>query len=150
METNKESNLLWVFGGLAGIVIVFLFLTDTKLSLLTAESERPTPGKVFRLDGDNLAKVKHQVPLLVALYTGGGVSGERMARSLDGLAKDYKDTAIIGVGPADKDGALRTRAKLEQLPAYIIYRDGEEIHRATGENADISIRRRIAEATGKQ
>ena len=36
METNKESNLLWVFGGLAGIVIVFLFLTDTKLSLLTA------------------------------------------------------------------------------------------------------------------
>lgn len=90
------------------------------------------------------------MPLLVALYTGGGVSGERMARSLDGLAKDYKDTAIIGVGPADKDGALRTRAKLEQLPAYIIYRDGEEIHRATGENADISIRRRIAEATGKQ
>lgn len=145
MQKPKEFNPLGLFGALGGILIVFLFIADTPLNLFSAKQEKPTPGRVFQLTGENLSVVKRDIPVLVALYTGGSDSGNRMARGLDGLAKDFRDTIIVGVGKVEKDPDLRMRASLSELPAYVIYRNGKEVQRTTGENADMSIRRLIEE-----
>ena len=149
MQKKNEFNPLWLFGALAGVLILFLFIADSPLSLFSSEAEKPKPGTVFKLTGENLSTVKRDVPVLVALFTGGSDSGARMARGLDGLAKDFRDSIIVGVGEVEKDPDLRMRASVTELPAYVIYRDGKEVQRATGDNADISIRRLIAEKTGK-
>ena len=150
MQKAKEFNLLWLFGALGGILIIFLFIADTPLNLFSATHEKPMPGRVFQLTGENLSIVKRDVPVLVALYTGGSDSGARMTRSLDGLAKDFRESVIVGVGQVQKDPDLRMRAAVTDLPAYVIYHNGKEVQRATGDNADLNIRRMIEENTGKQ
>ena len=40
---------------------------------------------------------------------------------------------------------LAKRAAVQGLPAWVIYREGIEVSRATGENADLSVDRLLAE-----
>ena len=71
-----------------------------------------------------------------------------MSRGLDSLAKRVRDRAIVAVGNLDDEPELAKKAGVGELPAWVIYSGGTEVSRATGENADLSIDRLIAEQTG--
>jgi thioredoxin-like negative regulator of GroEL len=144
MKPGKETNILWIFAVLAGAFVCFYYLSGSGVS--SGSSDKPEAGKVFELTGANLPAARSRVPVLVALFTeSGNVHGARMARGLPSLAGEFRDTAIVAVGNLDEEPALKLKANLKELPAYVIYRNGQEVLRAAGADADISIRRLIAE-----
>ena len=90
----------------------------------------------------NLAVARRHSPVLVALYTTrGNVSGSRMSRSLKAFADRVKDRAIVALGNLDEEPDLAKRAGVDYLPAWVVYSDGVEVSRATGDNADLSVDR---------
>jgi thioredoxin-like negative regulator of GroEL len=144
---KKELNLLWVFGALGGIFIIFLAIADAPLGFLSTATEKPKAGEVFILTEENLAAVRRDTPVLVALYTRGGDSGARLSRLLPGLATEYKDTAIVALGNTTEEPDLHMRATLTELPAFIIYRGGKELQRRTGDDADDGLRQYLTSIT---
>ena len=146
---KSDKTLIWIFSGLAAVLLFMLLATDLPLGFLSGGAAKPVPGKVYELTEENIANARRNAPILVALFTTrGNIAGARMARTLNGLADKVKDRAIVATGNLADEPGLASRAGLKELPAWIIYRDGNEVARSTGENADISAKRFIQEQTG--
>jgi thioredoxin-like negative regulator of GroEL len=146
---KSDKGILWIFGGLAAVLCLMFFMMDLPLGFLSGGAVKPVPGKVYELTSENMATAR-RVPVLVALFTGqGNADGTRMARTLPSLADRVKDRAIIAMGNLDAEPELASKVNVHELPAWIIYRNGQEVTRATGEHADISLNRFIEEQTGK-
>jgi thioredoxin-like negative regulator of GroEL len=146
---KSDKTILWIFGGLAGALGLIFFLSDLPVGFFSGTPARPVPGKVYELTSSNLA-IARRAPVLVALFTAAGnADGFRMARSLPSLAQQVKDRAIVAVGNLDSEPELASKAGVKDLPAWVVYRDGNEVCRATGRNADLSVSRFIKEQTGK-
>jgi thioredoxin-like negative regulator of GroEL len=150
MKSDKsDKSILWIFGGLAVLLCLMFFVMDLPLGFLTGGASKPMPGKVYELTAENLSAAR-RVPVLVALFTThDNMDGTRMARTLPSLAERVKDTAIVAHGNMDSEPDLAAKANVRELPAWIIYRDGREVTRATGKYADVSLDRLIQEQTGK-
>ena len=143
---KSDKNLLWIGGAIAGGLALLFLATDFPGGLFKGEAERPVPGKVYQLTEDNLAVARRHAPVLVALYTTkGNVDGARMSRGLNSLAARVKDRAIVAYGNLDESPGLARRAAVSDMPAWILYRDGSEVSRATGENSDRSVDRLLDE-----
>ena len=148
---KSDKTLLWIFGALAGVLGTMFFITDLPANFFGGGSAKPVPGKVYELTSENLAAARRQAPVLVALFTSrGNKAGARMSRGLAPLAERIRDRAIVAVGNLDDEPELGAKASVRELPAWVIYRDGAEVCRATGENADLSVDRLIAEQTGSR
>jgi len=146
---KSDKSILWIFGALAAVLGIMFFAIDLPLGFFSGGAPKPVPGKVYQLTSENLAAVRRQAPVMVALFTSrGSNAGARMSRGLASLADRIKDRAIVAVGNLDDEPGLGAKAGVKELPAWVIYRDGAEVSRATGENADISLDRLIAEQTG--
>lgn len=146
---KSENGFLWVAGGVAVALGLMLLATDMPLEFFGGSPAKPVAGKVYQLTSGNLATARRNAPVLVALFTTrGNTSGSRMSRGLDSLAKKIRDRAIVAVGNLDDEPELAKKAGISELPAWVIYSGGTEVSRATGENADLSIDRLIAEQTG--
>ena len=144
MKSGK--SLLWIFGGIAAALGLIYFAGGLPLDIFTGGPSKPVPGKVYELTSDNLAVVRRHAPVLVALYTTkGNIAGARMARGLSAMAERVKHRAIVAMGNLDDEPELAKRAAVQDLPAWVIYREGIEVSRATGENADLSVERLLAE-----
>ena len=147
---KKEKNILWIFGALAAVLGVLFFASDLPLSIFRGGPAKPVPGKVYELTVDNLSAARRNAPVLIALFTTrGNMAGARMSRGLGFLASRVKDRAIVAAGNLDDEPGLAAKAGVAELPAWVIYRDGQEVSRATGDNADLSLDRFIEEQTGK-
>ena len=147
---KKEKNILWIFGGLALALGMIFFVSDLPLNFFQGGAAKPVPGKVYELTSDNLAAARRHAPVLIALYTTrGNMAGARMSRGLGFLASRVKDRAIVAAGNLDEEPGLAAKASVTDLPAWVVYRDGREVRRATGENADLSVDRFIEEETGR-
>lgn len=143
----SKSNW-WTLAAIVAALIILFSVTGIP-GLPGPDKTRPKPGEVYELTAANLPGARRHAPVLVALFTeAGNVHGARMARGLPSLAERTKGRAIIAVGNLDNDPALASRASLKELPAWVVYRDGTEVARATGEFADLSVDRFIAEQTG--
>jgi thioredoxin-like negative regulator of GroEL len=146
---KKDKSIQWIFGILAVALCLMFFWTDLPLGFLDGGASRPVPGKVYELTPENLAMAR-RAPVLVALFTTkGNADGTRMERTLPSLATRTKDSAIVAIGNLDSEPGLAEKARVKDLPAWVIYRDGNEVSRATGKYADISLERLIKEQTGK-
>ncbi len=146
---KSDKSLLWIFGGIAAVFLLLFVIGDLPPGFLSGAPKKPVPGEVYQLTADSLAVARRHAPVLVALYTAkGSTAGARMARGLNSLAESVKDRAIVAVGNLDSDPELANRAAVKDLPAWVIYRDGEEVGRATGENADLGLPGLIAKETG--
>jgi thioredoxin-like negative regulator of GroEL len=146
---KSDKSIIWIIGGLAAVVCLMFYITDLPLGFLKGGAAKPVPGKVYELTAENLAAAR-RVPVLVALFTTrGNMDGTRMARTLPALAERIKASAIVAVGNVDSEPDLASRAEIQELPSWIIYRDGKEVRRAAGKYADVSLDRFIAEETGK-
>jgi thioredoxin-like negative regulator of GroEL len=147
---KSEKSLLWIFGGLAAAFLFMLLATDLPLGFFNGGAAKPVPGTVYELTEENIAAARRDAPVLVALFTTkGNIAGARMARTLNGLAGKVKDRAIVATGNLADEPGLASRAGLDELPAWIVYRDGNEVARSTGENADLAVSRFIEEHTGR-
>ena len=105
-------------------------------------------GKVYQLTTTNLSVARRNAPVLVALFTRkGNTAGARMARGLDSLAQSVRGRAIVALGNLDEDPDLADKAGVDALPVWVVYAGGNEVGRATGENADLSVERLIAGQT---
>lgn len=145
---KSDKSLLWIGGGIAGLLFVLYLITGVPLDTFKGGASRPVPGKVYELTADNLAVARRHAPVLVALYTTkGNVAGARMSRSLNSLADRVKDRAIVALGNLDDEPELAKRARVDYLPAWVFYRDGTEVSRATGDNSDLSVDRLLNEQT---
>ncbi len=146
---KSGNGFLWIAGGVAVVLVLMIWATDTPLGFFGGGPAKPIAGKVYELTAGNLATARRNAPVLVALFTtGGNTAGVRMSRGLDSLAKRVRDRAIVAVGNLDDEPELAKKAGVGELPAWVIYSGGTEVSRATGENADLSIDRLIAEQTG--
>lgn len=146
---KSDKTILWIFGGLAVVLCGMFFATDLPIGFFSGAPARPVPGKVYELTSDNLA-IARRAPVVVALFTAkNNADGFRMARSLPLLAEQVKDRAIVAVGNIDSEPELAAKAAVKDLPAWVVYRDGNEVCRATGSNADLSVSRFIKEQTGR-
>ena len=146
---KSDKTLLWIFGALAVVICAMFFATDLPVGFLRGGAAKPVPGTVYELTADNLAAAR-RVPVLVALFTTqGNMDATRMARTLPSLANRIKDSAIVAHGNVDAEPDLADKVGVKELPAWIIYRDGKEVSRAIGKNADVSLNRLIKEQTGK-
>lgn len=145
---SSDKSLLWIGGGLLLMFGLFYLLTDVPLDVFKGGASKPVPGKVYELTSDNLAVARRHAPVLVALYTTkGNVAGSRMSRGLNSFADRVKDRAIVALGNVDEEPELARKAAVDFLPAWVIYRDGMEVSRATGDNADLSVERLLNEQT---
>ena len=146
---KSDKSLLWIFGALLAVLGIMFFAIDMPLGFLHGGAPKPVPGKVYTLTAENLSAARRQAPVMVALFTSrGNNAGARMSRGLGSLAQRIKDRAIVAVGNLDEEPGLAAKAGVKELPAWVIYRGGTEVSRATGENADLSLARLIAEETG--
>jgi thioredoxin-like negative regulator of GroEL len=146
---KSDKSILWIFGGIAAVFLLLFVVGDLPPGLFRGGPEKPVPGKVYQLTTDSLAVARRHSPVLVALFTSkGNTAGARMSRGLNSLAESMKERAIVAVGNLDADPDLADRAAVRELPAWVIYRNGEEVGRATGENADIGLQGLIAKETG--
>ena len=146
---KSDKGFLWIVGGVAAALGLLLFATDLPPGFFSGAPAKPIAGKVYELTADNLSVARHHAPVLVALFTSrGDAAGARMARGLDFLAQRVHNHAIVAVGNLDEEPDLAKKAGVETLPAWVIYSNGMEVSRATGENADLSVDRLIAEQTG--
>lgn len=144
MSTSKEkkssNGFLWIGAATALLLCIFYLLTDVSLDSLKGGTAPPVAGKVYELTADNLAVARRHSPVLVALYTTkGNVAGSRMARSLTHMAERVKDRAMVAMGNLDDSPELARKADVNIMPSWVVYRDGEEISRATGENSDLGV-----------
>ena len=145
---KSDNDFLWIVVSIAAALGVMLYVTGSGLAP-TDSSQRTVEGAVYELTASNLAVARRKASVLVALFTGAdNVHGARMARGLALLAEQVKGKAIIAVGNTAEEPELVAKAGLKQLPAWIVYRAGNEVSRATGENSDRSVERFIAEQTG--
>lgn len=146
---KSEKGFLWIAGGVAVAFGLMIWATEVPFGFFSGSPAKPVAGKVYQLTSGNLAAARRDAPVLVALFTTrGNVAGARMSRGLDSLAKRIRDRAIVAVGNLDDEPELGKKAGVGELPVWVIYSDGTEVSRATGENADLSIDRLIAEHTG--
>jgi len=146
---KSDKTLLWMLLGLGAVFLLLFVIGDLPADSLRGGPSRPVPGKVYQLTADSLAVARRHAPVLVALYTAkGDTAGARMARGLNSMAERVKDRAIVALGNIDDEPELATRAGVEKLPAWVIYRDGQEVSRATGENADLGVQNLLARETG--
>jgi hypothetical protein len=146
---KPDKSILWIFGGIAAVFLLLFVVGDLPPGLFRGGPDKPVPGKVYQLTADSLAVARRHAPMLVALYTAkGNTAGARMSRGLNSLAENMKDRAIVAVGNLDADPDLAERAAVKDLPAWVIYRNGEEVGRATGDDADLGLQRLIAKETG--
>ena len=145
---KSDNKLLWTGGGIAAALGLFFLAGDLPLDMFKGGAAKPIPGKVYELTSDNLAVARRHAPVLVALYTKkGDMDGARMSRGLNSLADRVKDRAIVAIGDLDDDPELAKKAAVKDLPAWIFYREGIEVSRATGENSDLSVDRLLSEQT---
>ena len=142
-QKKKSGNgFLWIGAAAALLLCIFYLLTDVSLDRLKGGIERPMAGKVYELTADNLAVARRHSPVLVALYTTeGNIAGARMARGLAHMAERVKDRAMVAMGNVDENPELARKADVAIMPVWVVYRDGEEISRATGENSDLGVER---------
>jgi len=146
---KSDKSVLWIFGGIAAVLGLLSIITGLPTGLLSGTPARPVPGKVFELSEDNLAVARRHAPVLFALYTAdGNVAGARMARGLTQLADSVKDRAIVALGNVANEPELGRRAQVGPLPAWVVYCEGREVARATGDNADLSLNRFLSEYAG--
>jgi len=139
---KTDKSLLWVGGGIALLLGLLYLITDVPMDAFKGGASKPVPGAVYELTADNLAVARRHSPVLVALYTTtGNVAGSRMSRGLSAFASRVKDRAIVALGNLDDEPELAKRAGVENLPVWVVYRDGVEVSRATGDNADLSVDR---------
>jgi thioredoxin-like negative regulator of GroEL len=147
---KSEKSLLWIGIGIAGLMGLLYLATDIPLDTFKGGPSRPVPGRVYELTADNLAVARRHAPILVALYTTkGNIAGSRMSRGLSSFADRLKDRAIVALGNLDDEPDLAQKADVNHLPAWVVYRDGNEVSRATGENADLSVERLLGEMTAR-
>ena len=145
MKTDK--GFLWIVGIITVLLGVMLFVTESG-PFSKGSSGKPKAGVVYELTANNLAAARRNVPVMVALFTSAGDQhGARMTRGLPALAERVKGRAIIAIGDTTEQPELANRAGLREFPAWVVYRDGEEVSRATGPNADLSLDRFIEEQT---
>lgn len=146
---KSDKGFLWIVGGVAAAFAVLFCASDLPLGFFDGAPAKPVAGKVYELTSKNLAIARHNAPVLVALFTSrGDAAGARMTRGLSFLAERVRDRAIVAVANLDEEPDLAKKAGVETLPAWVIYSNGVEVSRATGENADLSVERLIAEQTG--
>lgn len=146
---KPDKSLRWIFGGLAAALGLLFFVMDLPSGFLHGGAAKPVPGKVYELTCENLAAARRHAPVLIVLFTSrGDKAGARMSRGLQLLARRTKDRAIVAVGNLDDEPELARKAGVHELPAWVIYRDGAEVSRASGDDADLSLDRLIAEQTG--
>lgn len=147
---QSDNRVLWMFATLAVALIALLFIADLPAGWLRGEAPRPVPGKVYHLTAENIAAAKRHAPVLLALFTTAGNSdGSRMSRGLVNMADRVKNRAIVAMGDLDKEPDLEAKANVRELPVWIVYRDGAEVGRATGANADIGLEKLITDYTGE-
>lgn len=145
---KNDQTLLWIGGGITALLCLLYLLTDVPMDMFKGGASKPVPGRVYELTADNLAVARRHAPVLVALYTTtGNVSGSRMSRSLSSFADRVKDRAIVALANLDEEPDLAKKANVEYLPAWVVYRNGVEVSRATGDNADLSVDRLLKEQT---
>ncbi len=146
---KSEKGFLRIAGGVAAVLALLIFATDLPGGFFSGTPAKPVAGKVYELTAENLSTARRNAPVLVALFTKrGNVAGARMSRGLDSLAQRVRDRAMVAVANLDDEPELAKKAGIEELPAWVIYNGGTEVSRATGENADLSLERLIAEQTG--
>lgn len=146
---KSDKGVLWIFGGIAAVLGLLYIIMGLPTGLLSGEPARPVPGKVYELSEDNLAVARRHAPVLLALYTAeGNAAGARMSRGLTQLAESVKDRAIVALGNVADEPELGRRAQVGPLPAWVVYCDGKEVARATGDNADLSLDRFLTDYTG--
>jgi thioredoxin-like negative regulator of GroEL len=146
---KSENGFLWIAGGVAAAIGLMICVSDLPSGFFDATPAKPVAGKVYELTADNLSAARRNTPVLVALFTArGNTAGSRMARGLHSLAQRVRDRAIVAVGNLDDEPELAGKAGVAALPVWVIYANGEEVSRATGENADLSVDRLLAEQTG--
>ena len=146
---KSENGFLWIAGGVAAAIGLMICASDLPSGFFDATPAKPVAGKVYKLTAGNLAAARRNTPVLVALFTTrGNTAGSRMARGLHSLAQRVRDRAIVAVGNLDDEPELAGKAGVEALPVWVVYANGAEVSRATGENADLSVDRLLAEQTG--
>jgi thioredoxin-like negative regulator of GroEL len=147
---KSDRGIILVGSALAVAIGLMFLITDLPLGFLGGGAKKPVPGKVYELTSENLAAARRHAPVLVALFTGrGNIAGSRMTRGLNSLAERIKNRAIVATGNLDEEPELGRKAGVHELPAWVVYRDGIEVNRATGDNADLSVNRFIEEITGQ-
>ena len=145
---KSDNGFLWIAGGVAAAIALMIFVSDLPTGFFNGAPAKPVAGKVYGLTTGNLSIARRNAPVLVALFTGrGNTAGARMARGLDSLAQSVRDRAIVALGNLDEEPELAEKAGVDALPVWVVYAGGIEVSRATGENADLSVERLIAEQT---
>jgi thioredoxin-like negative regulator of GroEL len=145
---KSDKSLLWIGGGIALLMGLLYLLTDVPMDIFKGGASRPVPGKVYELTSDNLAVARRHSAVLVALYTTtGNAAGSRMSRSLKAFADRVKDRAIVALGNLDEEPELAKKAGVDHLPVWVVYRNGIEVSRATGDNSDLSVDRLLSAQT---
>ncbi len=145
---KSDSSFLWIAGGAAAAIGLMIFVSDLPSGFFSESPAKPVAGKVYQLTTTNLSVARRNAPVLVALFTRkGNTAGARMARGLDSLAQSVRGRAIVALGNLDEDPDLAEKAGVDALPVWVVYAGGNEVGRATGENADLSVERLIAGQT---
>ena len=145
---KSDKGFLWIVGGVAVALFLLVKAGDLPAGFFGGAPAKPVAGKVYELTADNFSVARHHAPVLVALFTSrGDAAGARMTRGLDSLARRVRDRAIVAIGNLDDEPDLAVKAGVKALPAWVIYNNGVEVSRATGENADLSVDRLIEEQT---
>lgn len=69
---------------------------------------------------------------------------QKMAPVVDALAKDHQRTLTVLKVDVDQSEALATRERVEGLPVFVLYVDGQERHRVSGEQTRQTLEQLLA------
>ncbi len=86
-------------------------------------------------------------PVLVDFFADWCPPCRAIAPTIEALARDYGDRAVIAKVDVDKHPQLASRFKVQSIPTLIVFRDGEVVERFTGVVPAETLRRSLDAVT---
>ncbi len=91
-------------------------------------------------------KIKESVPTLVVFQHAGNQDAVKVKYLTESLRAKYGDRANIVRVDGSYNGKLKVRYKLEEYPTWILFKEGQELMRESGDKTESQLEEMIVRA----